>query len=451
MSITGLNIRLNKGEFSRYEPSRSVVQVRVIPTPAIAMSGESVVVSILKKGITIATQTIIFNGDNPKGMVVPFDLNAITDDNGVPHINHGTYVVTATQGEVSETERFNAVLITADEMRKSYCQGLYLVAGAKLAPVKQPSVVTGVLITNVSTSTKKGVIALVYDSAAQTLTWGGGPATPLTEDSDNEIMLDAKGGYVEIEVDYFSLPSSNAGEGILLDAQVMTDEFISGEIAKATREIEDVLKIKLEPTRVATEPYFSSPPEGRYFDKEAPARAFYSRDFNTRGLAWHLDLPFHQLGQVGDVAGWIGNTAALTLNTGAFAVNRKSGTLDVLPYNSQYAVYWTFFLGINFWGVREYIADFWRYTAIVGLKNGPEPDVLKMVGYAAAISILTTAEQAYRAGMTSESISKDGVTRSQSYNAKGVYDTAINEYKDWNKTNGPKLRRIYCGIPMVVV
>ena len=116
-----------------------------------------------------------------------------------------------------------------------------------------------------------------------------------------------------------------------------------------------------------------------------------------------------------------------------------------------YSYLYTFFMSFNFWGVREFIPDFWRYKGIAGIEEDTPGDILKLVGMIAAISILITAEQAYRAGTTSESISKDGVSRSQSYNSKGIYDTTIAEYKEWVKSNAPKLRNLYRGLPCVVM
>ncbi|KAA0888760.1 hypothetical protein [Oryzomonas rubra] len=450
MALTGIEIRLNREEYSRFEPARSVVQARIVPTPATALVSESVVVSIEKKGIPIATLPVTFNGDVAKGAVVAFDLNGITDANGITHINRGDYSITATQGSLTTAGTFKVAMITAAELRKSYCQGLHLVAGLKMAPKRQPSVVTGVVITNVSKSTTKGVKALAWDATAKTLTWDGGVATPITEDSIEEILIDAKGNYVETEIDFYALPDANAAEGILIDQQELTDEFLRSEIEKATTEIEDALKVSLEPLRIATDPYYSAPDQGEYFDAKATSLAYYEKDFNQRGMSWHIDLPYHQVVAVDSLVGYLGDTKALELKAGALTVNRKTGNVDVLPYNSQFAMFYAFFLGMNFWGVREYIANFWRYKLLVGVTD-KHAELIKMVGYAASISVLITAEQAYRSGMTNESISKDGVSRSTAYNAQGIYDTTIAEYKGWLKDNIPKYRNLYRGMPCVVV
>lgn len=451
MALTGISIHLDKPEYSRLETDRSVIRARVIPSPATGLVSETVVVSLYKKGVPIYSTPVIFNGDATKGQVVEIDLKTIKDADGVTLVSRGKYDVVAEQLDVSTRETTSVALITAAEMRKTYCQGLHLVAGYKLAAKKQPAVVTGVTITNVSKSSKAGLQALVYNATDSTLQWGGGPATTLTDTSDSEILLDAKGAYIEVAIDHFNLPAADASEAILIDQDGLDDDFLRREIEKATQEVELALKVFLEPTRVATEPYYSNPEQGEYFDALAEPVAFYEKDFNLRGMSWQINLPLHQVGKVTNVAGFIGNTECLEILSGATSVVRKSGVVNVLPYNGSFALYYNFYMGINFWGPREFIPAFWRYKAVAGIDETTPGDILKMVGYSAAASILVTAEQAYRAGINSESISKDGVSRSVSYNAKGIYDTTVQEYKDWIKGNAPKLRNLYRGIPMVTL
>lgn len=451
MALTGIEIRLDKPEYSRLETNRSVAKARIIPNPATGLVSETVDVKLYKNGIAIHNTTVAFDGDAPKGVVVAIDLKEIKDADGITHITRGKYTLEASQGSVSATATVTVALITAAEMRRTYCQGLHMIAGSKLAPKKQPSAVTGVWISNVSKATRAGLMALEYNATAKTLTWGGGAAITITDDSISEILLDTKGGYIEVGIDYFNLPAANASEAILIDAEDLTDDFLHREIEKATQEIELALKTYLEPTRVATEPYFSTPEEGEYFDEQAESIAYYEKDFNTRGMSWQLNLPLHQVTKVDGIAGYIGDTQALTVSNGAVSVVRKSGIANVLPYNSQFAFYYQFMLQISFWGPREFIPAFWRYKAVAGIHEATPGEILKMVGYTAAVSILTTAEQAYRAGVSSESISKDGVSRSLSYNAKGIYDATIQEYKEWLKNSIPKYRNLYRGIPMVTL
>lgn len=451
MALSAIDIHLNRDEYSRFETNRSTVKARFIPTPSLGLISESVVVSLEKQGIPLVSRVITFNGDVEKGTIVEFDLTDIKDAAGATHINRGKYKISAVQNALVASKNFKVALITSDEMRKSYCQGLYLVSGLKKAPKRQPSVVTGVTIVSVSKDIKKGIFALVFDAATKTLSWNGSVPTVINEFTTDEILISPRGDYIEIEVDYYLLPSVNASEGILIDQMELEDSFLQSEIESATAEIEDSVKVRLEPTRIATEPYYSNPEQGEYFDDRAVPVCFYEKDFNCRGMGWHIDLPYNQVDRVSDLVGYIGDSKSLELRSGALTVNRKSGNIDVLPYNSQYAMFYTFFVGLNFWGIREFIADFWRYKATIGVDDKNISELLKMVGYAAAISVLTTAEQAYKSGVTSESISKDGVSRSSSFNAKGIYDSTIQEYKEWLKDGIPKHRNLLRGIPCVVL
>ena len=448
--LTSLLIDTDKAEYSRLEPKRSVVKVRVVPTPTTGLSGEGVVVSLVKQGVTIWSTPVVFDGDCTKGLVVSIDLTDVKDATGITHMNRGAYSVEATQAEVSASKSFAVSIITAAEMRKSYCQGLHLASGYKLAAKRQPVMITGVVITDVSKGSKAGVVAIAYDSTAQTLTWGGGPAIGI-EDAENAILIDAKGNWVEVDIDPFELPQTSASEGILLAEEALDDDYLRSEIEKATQEAEVLLKVKLEPTRIATDPFYSNPEQGEYFEYRAMPVMYTMRDFNLRELAWQLNIPYNQVARIDSVVGYIGNTQALTIHNGAVSVNRKSGILNVLPYNNQNSYLYTFFMTFNFWGMREFIPDFWRYKGVAGIEEKTPGDIQKLVGLIAAQSILITAEQAYRAGTTSESTSKDGVSRSKSYNAKGIYDTTIESYKDWVKTNAPKLRNQYRGIACVTL
>lgn len=460
--LTGLALITDKREYSRFETRRSVVKVRILPVPETELNTDVLLVLRKKGGPVIASQTHDLNGDLPKGKVAEFDLNT-PSENGIPLCTRGQYVIEGyspaagfenpdTPGLVTASVDFRVSMITVAEMRKGYCFGVPLYATDMPMPKRQPTAVTGVEIERLSENTARGIHALVFNAQENTLSWGGGPAIPIT--GPQEILPDAFGDYAEVNIDEFSLPDESAEEGIVVDKGDISDEFIQGEIDKAIAEVEnELLKINVEPLRIATEPYFSNPPEGAHYDKKAPAVMFTRRDFNRNAMAWKLDLPVQQLQRVDILEGYLGNTKSLTIHNGALSVQKKSGSVTVLPYDSQYSYLYTFFVQLRFWGVREYVADFWRYTAIAGLSE-TSPDVLKLIGYVAAISILTVGGQGYRGGFSSESDSKDGVSRSVSYTASasyGIYSATIVEYKDWIKRMAPKLRNNYRGIPTVVL
>jgi hypothetical protein len=433
--------------------------VRVLPTPNTALADTVLLVLRRKGGPVIASQTLALAGDLPKGATTTFDLTSIKDADGIPLAIRGDYQVDAyptadadTATAPMATAAIRIALITAEEMRKGYCFGTPLYASDMPMPKRQPQVVTGVTITRLSEDTRKGTYALSYDATAGTLSWGGGAAIPIG--SDSELLPDQYGGYAEAQIDEFELPDNDAAEGIIVDKEGISDDFIRAEIDKAIADAENAtLKVFLEPVKIATEPYFS---EGGH-DRKMPPVMFTRRDFNINGLAWRLDLPVHQLRKVDLLEGFLGNTRTLQIQSGALSAQAKSGEVHVLPYDSEYSLLYTFFVQMRFWGIREYIADFWRYTGVAGLmdSDGLTPaDVLKLVGYGAAITILTVGGQGYRGGFSSESISKDGVSVSKSYTASatyGIYSASINEFKEWIKTNTTRLRNQYRGLPMVVL
>ena len=452
MALTSLRIVTDRSEYSRFEASRSTVRARVIPGPAAVTGDEEVVVTLRRKsGIEMSRQTITFAvGDHPKGQIVEFDLAGICDAAGTPICARGDYYINAEQGSLeAASNMFRVSMITVEWFKSSYCSGLPLTATEQLVPVKQPSVVTGVTVTRVSERTRPGLKAIVYDQALNSLTYDNGPA--VTIGGTTEILPGSKGDYIEVAIDEFDLPSVDASEAILIDKLSISNEMIQAQIDSAISDVENnLLKIFVEPMRIATEPFFDAPDPGEWYDRKVSSLTYYAKDFNMQALAWHLNLPLHQLISLDKIEGWMGNSKALTIGSGALACNRKAGMVDVLPYNSQYSAFYTFLIQLNFWGPREYIANFWRYTGKAGIETAGG-DILKLIGYTAAIPVLTAAGQAARAGANSESISKDGVSRSASYNQQGLYAAAITEYKAWTKDNIPRLGRQYRGMSMVVL
>ena len=450
MSLTALNIRTDRGEYSRFESDRATILVRVLPTPAADLVDETVTVSLRRKnGLLMQQVAVTLSGAYPKGETVAFDLREILDADGIPICLRGDYYVEAVQGELSASAPLRVSIITVDAMKRDYCLGLPLYASEVLAPVKQPTLVTGVTITRVSDRTRSGLKGLTYKATGNTLSWSGGPAVAIGGDS--EILPDATGGYIEVSIDSFNLPAADAAESIVIDKQVMSDDAIRAEIDRSVDEIQNTdLKVFLEPFRVATEPYFSAPEAGGWYDRKVEPLNYTRGDFNMHGLAWHLNLPLHQLLKVDKVSGFIGTNQSLRIDGGALTVNRKSGMLDILPFNTQYAYLYTFLMQISYWGVRDYIAGFWRYSAKAGIEV-LEGDLLKLVGYTAAVPILTKAGLAIRGGLASESNSKDGVSRSVSFNSAGAYAAATTEYNGWKDKNTRRLANKYRGIVMVVL
>jgi hypothetical protein len=102
------------------------------------------------------------------------------------------------------------------------------------------------------------------------------------------------------------------------------------------------------------------------------------------------------------------------------------------------------------------IPSFWHYRATVGLRDllNERAIVREAIAKKCAFELLNSAGSAYRAGYSSQSASRDGVSQGQSYTSSatyGVYGGHFNSYKEWLATEIPKIRSRFCGIQYVTI
>lgn len=459
--LSSLTLRLDREEYSRFESARSVIRATVVPSPSTVEGSEEVTVRLLRGSVELASQALTFSGECELGLGASFDLASLADASGIPTATRGAYTVQVSQeGGPSASVACLVSFVTAEQMRTAYCQGANLLSSETIRPRRQPLLVTGVTICECSEMVRPGIYNLAFvvgDEAPNTLSFASGATVTLDDAVTEEFLPDTRGGYLRVEIDHRSLPEETVAEGILFDKERMTDDTIRDHIRQAVAEVENsLLHVFVEPQRIATEPWYSAPEPGEWFDRRGEPIAFMPEDFNARAIAWHLNLPVQQLQSIDRVEGWMGNSRVLEVASGAYAAVKKTGTVDILPYSSQYAYLYHFFTHMNFWGIREYVANFWRWKGVAGINEPPEAmgEIVKLIAFSAAITILTVAGQAYRGGFASESLSKDGVSQSRSYTASamyGIYSATINSYKDWIKDNGRRIAQKYRGIPMVVL
>lgn len=444
--VTGFVAATDRREYSRFEQSRRVVAVAAVNPPS-----ASVNFALQRGGVTVATALGEPRSDGT--WRAAFDLSALADGDNYPVCISGLYRIAATSGDsTAYTDPFHVSLITVDNLKQSYCKGLPLYAREVLAPKRQPVVVTGVTIDRCSTGVTRSLHTLshVYDGNSHRLKFDAGPEVDLSPNLLAEYLPDARGNYLEVTIDWRLLPTTDVTEAIIFDMEPVSDDVLRGEIERAASEMERLVGTYLEPHRVATEPFFSSPAEGEYFDARINPAVYYRQDmFPINAKVWHVSLPCTYLQKCYALEGWFGDAKTLDIAMGVFKCNVRQGVVEVLPQTTSYVMMVQVFAMLDYWGVREYIADFWRYKALVGLAE-TTPDLLKAIGYMAAIPVLTLAGQAYRGGLTSESISKDGVSRSTSV-PKGMYSASIDEYKEWLKDNRERIVNRYKGINMVTL
>jgi hypothetical protein len=452
--ITSLKIRADRAEYSRLEPARSVLNLRVVSDDA-----GPVTVEITRNGVVLATEEIAAVA--LVGGTASFDLKVIADD-GFPLFTTGEYEVVATSGEVTASTPFIVSILTAECLKTSYCAGLPLKQTDIITAVKQPSLITGVTIGQSSNGTMPGIYLLTFTAAIAadaeadppilaspaTLRWNNGAVVEVSDFPGSEILPDDRGDYIEVDIDPFNFPDAAAAEGIILDYAKIDDATIRQEIRNAVAEIERCIGTFLEPKRAATAPYYDST-----YDILVQAAHFYRREaFSQSSLSWRINLPYTHVQQMSILEGYFGGNKVLELSHGVFAINHNAGSVEILPQAAELSYIITFFTQLNYWGIRESITDFWRYKAIIGLRDvGAKADLLKAVGYVAAIPILTVAGQAARGGRQSESMSKDGVSRSSSFGQGGVYGATIEQNQKWLDANKGRLRQRYGGFSMAVL
>lgn len=471
-NIAAIALKTDRYEYSRFESDASVINARLTVTAPEEVGGvtpaEKITVSLVKHYIDgrsqiIDTQEVAVSG-NGGTLTFSFDLNTYKDSDGLIKATRGRYTLQAIteRGELTASAALMVVPITVDKFRRTYLYGMTLYAAEQVTAVFQPSLITGVTVTGVSSNVRRGTLAVltlvVPAEGNPTLKWGNGPATTITASGEQAVIDTTTQHYMKVTVDLDELNAAGTySETIILDQKQMSDADLRAYLETAINTTENgFLGTFIEPRRVATKPYFNDPLEGEYFDVEVPAVAYYmERSWNIREQGFKINLPLHQLQRIDEITGYMGNTKVLGLVTGAYAIQTQTGDVSILPFNSQYAICWNFFSRMDFFGLRDTIPNFWNYKGVVGIKEMEGVgDILQLIMCEAAVQVKTVAGSAYKAGCSSESISKDGVSKSVSYTSSatfGIYSADIEEHRKWLDANRRRIRNKWRGIPMVVL
>ena len=218
----------------------------------------------------------------------------------------------------------------------------------------------------------------------------------------------------------------------------MSEETLRRRIDEATDEVENTLLQQfLEPTLVVSEidpsqiqftPTLGTLVPNDDYDAIRQPLTYYPI---VPGRWIRIQMPFNWLLSVEQLFGAVANTRVIEIDNQWIVFDEPSGFIELVPYNQQ--------AGFDFLGLvfveslrsATSIPNFWHYRAWVGLRETPG-DILRVIGMKAAIPTLTLAGQAFRGGLASESLSRDGVSQSVSYTASavyGVYSATIEDYR----------------------
>jgi len=480
MAIISLTlVETDLEEYSQYERTKDTVTVLVRGTPAAPINGDEITIELRKarrnRDYTIAQTTYEFDGSvtdfDTVGVEIEFELNSILSSPDLFRLaKAGQYFIYVYDSVASTTNEssddFDVSLITVDRMKREFLFGIDLQSSEIRTWKLPPRTITGVTLLEVSRNHPLAFFPLSYtiEGTSRYLSWGeGGPGVSITPDTKQTYILPTAVGqeYILIEVDARYTPAASCQELLLVEESDLSNETIRSYIKAAADQIENSeLQVLLEPTRCVTDidptqitfsPHNLSPILlDADWDKVTSPVTYYLQDRND----WiQIKFPFRRVLSVDQLFGMTGNTRIVDINLEWLELSETSGYGQLVPLNQEIA--WDF-LGLVFvTGVAgaRCLPNFWHYSALVGLRDVPG-EVLQWLGREAAIPILTVAGQAFRSGVSSMSLGRDGISESVSYTSSaiyGIYSASIEDHRRWIRENGQKIRDKYRGIPLAVI
>lgn len=353
-----------------------------------------------------------------------------------------------------------------------------LIAAAISAFTEFTGTASGTGASSLSTAEAAKFLTGGLTSIIRQLNWKGGPLVSLTSAGTVILRAGADDGPAKkllgstASMDYICvrirstalLPTANISEDLLIATQELDDATIGRYIQQAIDWVEkDFLTVYIEPTNVVTD---RDPTTIQYAAGiNAPTPIFTDTDYDylvsaltyfvprTSGTWIQILTPYKQLLRVDSLYGSIANTRVIDIDLEWIEHSEQGGLIQLVPYNQEVAFDFVGLIWVNAIRGAAELPNFWHFNMIVGLREA-SGDIQELVAKKAAIEALQAASLAFRPGLGSLSLSRDGVSESVSYISSqqfGIYTSAINAYSEWIKDNEAKLRAKYRGMLMTVV
>lgn len=396
---------------------------------------------------------------------------------------------TGGRDEVSgDSADFDVRIVTVTRLKNEFLFGIPLQAGQTRFVRNQPSNVTGVTITEVSTNHPLGVFTLAYNYSAtgpvRQLSWNGGPVVNVNSPGTYILRRgNGTGGssscggrtgllssilgndYIVVRVAGPTfLPTESISDEILVEQLRMDDVALGKYLCQAEEWLENVaLAIYLEPTKLVTDrdattiqfaaginsptPLFTDPD---YDYIVGPLSYFPPRG----GGSWvDIQTPYPQLLRVDSLFGAIANTRVIDIDLDWIQFYPQGGLIQLVPFNQTIAFDFLGLIAVNAVRGSSVLPNFWHFNLIAGLRDCP-CDLQELIAKKAAMDALVTLGASLRPGVGSTSLGRDGVSQSVSYTTQmkyGPYTGAITAFKDWIDEHLSKYKGKYRGAQMVVV
>lgn len=475
MALTGLTAIVDLEEYSRFEKERDTIIVTISPAGD-TLSGEVITVQLMRarrgRDEITASLQVTLTADDPEPIDTSFELAEITDEDEVPRVRRGDYFVrvisVTTPAITDDTPDFFISLISVERMKADYLHGTDQLSTDTLAVLMQPTVVTGVEITNVSRGHPQKWYPLSYNysddgtNITRTLSWCKGAVVPITGPGTYTLRRGTATDYVQVRVgSLLSMPTESHAEDLLVERKPFTDQRIRDFITQAISWLEDsAIAVYLEPTVVCTE----IDPDTISFTAGTDIPAFVGATWDKKVDAlmytvpasghWiGFDCPYYPLLRFDELFGKLSNTRIVDIALEWIEIHEKTGWVELVPFNQEVAFNFIGLVWIESLRGPVPLPNFWNFTAVVGFRKTP-PILIEMAAKKAAMDILTIAGQAFRGGISSQSVSRDGVSESVSYTASamyGVYSASVEDYRKFIDANLKELRGAFRGPNMVVM
>jgi len=465
---TSITVSLDLDEYSKFERDRQTVQVTWAASGGGDMSTEQLTVELRKarrdRDQAVYTTTVTIQGtSDPQTGTVDIALYDVLDSDSISLVRRGYYYVrvssVTTPTIYGDSPDFPISIVTVTQLRESYLFGLNLEASDVRDVKFQPSTITGVEITSVSSShtTGFGTLTYVYDGTTsptlRQLSWNGGPLITISTTGRFLVRSNCSSGdYIVVQIRNLSaLPTANASEELLVDKDEISDDMLRRWIEQACDWLENdkLAGVFLEPTRVVTDPVL---PGGDIPDWDfiVPAITFYP----VAPAKW-IDIlfPYPGLLKIDELFGRLADTDIVNIDTSWIEISERNGFVQLVPFNQAAAFQFIGLVWVESMRGRIELPNFWHFDAVAGLRQ-VDPVLQEVISKKAAIDALTVAGHAFRGGFASQSISRDGVSESVSYTASaiyGIYSATIEDYTKFINREIKQLRGRYRGMNFMVL
>ncbi len=476
-SPTAIEVSVDSIEYSRYEEDRNTITASVVLSGGTSYTAEEITVELVKarrnRDAVVATTTLTVTGTAPQILSATFLLTDVVDQDELSLIRFGKYLVRATSVTdpliIGESADFDISVITLDRFKRDYLFGIDLKSTEVLQSKLPIMSLTGVTVQEVSKGHPTGFGTLTYNYTTgpevRLLSWRGGPS--VTVNRVGTFILKAGGAlgsasseYITVRVSSLgALPTTATAEELLIEKATMEDVAIREYIKEAIAWVEnDYLCTYIEPTNITTDidpstiqftvgvntatPVFTDTD----YDFLVPALTYYPL---THGNGWpSVKTPYNQLQRVDSLFGAVANNRIIDVDLEWVEISKVGGVIQLVPFSQGSTYVFTGFAWLSIVNSGAEMPNFWHFNAIAGTRHC-WPDIRELVGKKAAIRTLTAAGLAFRPGIGSQSLSRDGVSQSVSYIASakyGIYTAAITALEEWLEKSAPLIKAKYRGI-----